>query len=299
MKILVIGSEGFIGKNCCSFFQKHGNLVWRADVKEQKEEKYFQLKAFETDFENIFKNDSFDVCINASGAAEVNFSFENPAKDFELNVWNVIKLLNALRLYNPKCKFINFSSAAVYGNPLHLPIHEKMIPKPLSPYGFHKLQSEYLLHEYHKFFNIPTCSMRVFSAYGPGLKKQLFWDLLKKINQNQTIELFGTGEESRDFIFIEDILIALDLIIKKSNFEGDIINVATGVEINIKEAVSTFYKIINPEIKFSFTGKIKLGDPNNWQADISKLKEFGFIPLYTLSEGLEKYVEWLKESELL
>ncbi len=201
----------------------------------------------------------------------------------------------AIRKYNPTCKFINFSSAAVYGNPSKLPIAESFPAKPLSPYGFHKLQSEYLLTEYHKSLGLHTCSLRVFSAYGEGLKKQLFWDLYQKAQRNDTVELFGTGQESRDFIYIKDLIRAVDLLIHHAPFEGDIFNVATGKETTIAEAARIFFSLYDPGKKFFFSGKAKIGDPNNWRADISALQSMGFQPTVTLEEGLNSYVKWLKE----
>lgn len=297
MKILIIGSEGFIGKNSVAYFQQSGHDVWQAGITDLQKDGYTLLNEENTDFEILFKTNRYDVCINASGSAHVGFSFENPIKDFELNVLNINKLLIAIRKYNPTCKFINFSSAAVYGNPTTLPISENAPTNPLSPYGFHKLQSELILKEYHKFFGLHTCSLRVFSAYGVGLKKQLFWDLYQKALQSRQVALFGTGEESRDFIHIADLLSALDKIIKNANFEGEVINVASGKEITINEAVTTFYRLFDEKINFEFTNKLKVGDPNNWCADIRKLKEIGFSPQYSLEAGLKKYIQWLKEKE--
>ncbi len=301
MKLLIIGSNGFIGGNALAFFERNGHEVVGCDIVLEKDlqakYKTVLLDPVQPDYENLFADHSYDVCINASGFAHVGFSFDNPEKDFELNVLNVNKLLVAIRKYNPKCKFINLSSAAVYGNPIKLPISEQADVKPLSPYGFHKLQSEYLLTEYHKFFGLHTCSLRIFSAFGPRLKKQLFWDLYQKSLQGSHVELFGTGEESRDFIFIEDLLQAINLIIYNSPFEGDIINAASGYETKVKDAVQTFYQLLDTTLTFSFSGRVKLGDPNNWQADISKLKRVGFNPTYSLEKGLKSYVKWLKEHE--
>lgn len=280
MKILIIGSQGFIGKHCVDYFSKYHQIT---------------AQGVTQDFDSLFVAEKYDVCINASGSANVGFSFENPAIDFELNVLNVNKLLVAIRQHNPTCKFINFSSAAVYGNPMKLPIAENTPTKPLSPYGFHKLQSEYLLTEYHKFFGLHTCSLRVFSAYGNGLKKQLFWDLYQKTLQNDNIELFGTGEESRDFIFIDDLIQTVALIIENAPFEGDIFNIASGEETKIKEVVKVFFDEFCPQKSYYFSGKQKIGDPNNWCADITKLKELGFKPQITIQLGLEKYAKWLKE----
>ena len=282
MKILIIGSQGFIGKHCVDYFSKYHQVT---------------AQGVTQDFGSLFVAQKYDVCINASGSANVGFSFENPAIDFELNVLNVNKLLVAIRQHNPTCKFINFSSAAVYGNPMKLPIAENTPTKPLSPYGFHKLQSEYLLTEYHKFFGLHTCSLRVFSAYGNGLKKQLFWDLYQKTLQNDKIELFGTGEESRDFIFIDDLIQTVAIIIENAPFEGDIFNIASGNETKIKEVVKVFFDEFCPQKSYYFSGKQKIGDPNNWCADISKIKELGFKSQITIQLGLEKYAKWLKENK--
>ena len=298
MKILIIGSNGFIGQHCVDFFTHAKHEVWTADVKENPDaERYFQVLPIQSDFNFIFEKENFDVCINASGSANVAFSFENPEIDFELNVLNVHKMLVAIRKHNPTCKFINFSSAAVYGNPSKLPISEDFATKPLSPYGFHKLQSEHLLTEYHKFFGLHTCSLRVFSAYGEGLKKQLFWDLYQKAQASQSVELFGTGEETRDFIHISDLVNAVNLIIQNAPFEGDIFNIASGEETKINNAVKIFFDLYNPEKKYVFSGKQKIGDPNNWRADISKIQSMGFQPIISMEEGLNKYVKWLKELE--
>ncbi|GGF08358.1 NAD-dependent epimerase/dehydratase family protein [Flavobacterium limi] len=295
MKILIIGSKGFIGSHCVDYFSNKGFEVWEADVNASQKEKFYKIERKNSDFSVAFKENKFDVCINASGSAHVGFSFENPSLDFELNVVNVQKILVAIRDYNSNCKFINFSSAAVYGNPKVLPISESTDCKPLSPYGFHKLQSELLLTEYHKFFGLNTCSLRVFSAYGPGLKKQLFWDLYQKAAQNNAVSLFGTGNETRDFIFIDDLLEIIKLIIDKSPFTGSIYNVASNTETTIAQAANVFIKEFSPQKKLVFNGETKIGDPNNWVADISKISEMGFQKTVGIEEGIKKYAKWVKE----
>jgi len=294
MKILIIGSKGFIGSHCVDFFTLKGFEVYQADVNESRDKNTYKIERQNSDFSKPFKEHQFDVCINASGSAHVGFSFENPSQDFELNVVNVQKILVAIRDYNSKCKFINFSSAAVYGNPQVLPIKENSVCKPLSPYGFHKLQSELLLTEYHKFFNLNTCSLRVFSAYGPRLKKQLFWDLYQKALQYDIVELFGTGIETRDFIYIDDLIHIIELIISNSPFHGSIYNVASNIETTIAEAGQIFIKEFAPEKNVAFNGEVKVGDPNNWLADISKISQVGYKRTVNLEEGIKKYVLWVK-----
>lgn len=297
MKILIIGSKGFIGSHCVDYYKSKGATVFQADVNESMEDNYYTIQPLNSNFSLPFQEHQFDVCVNASGSAHVGFSFDNPSKDFELNVINVQKILVAIRDYNKDCKFINFSSAAVYGNPQSLPIKENSVCKPLSPYGFHKLQSELLLTEYHNLFGLKTCSLRVFSTYGPGLRKQLFWDLYKKSLDNGVISLYGTGNETRDFIYIDDLIQIIDLVIQNSTFQGSIYNVASNVETRIAEAAQLFINTFSPERKVMFNGEEKVGDPVHWLADMEILKREGFKTQFTLYSGLKKYAEWLKENE--
>ena len=295
MKILIIGSRGFIGSHCVDHFKSKGFEVFQADVNESSVDNFYKINRQNSDYSILFKEHQFDVCINASGSAHVGFSFENPSRDFELNVVNVQKILVAIRDYNPGCKFVNFSSAAVYGNPQFLPIAENSNCKPLSPYGFHKLQSELLLTEYHKFFGLNTCSLRVFSAYGPRLKKQLFWDLYQKALQDEVISLYGTGSETRDFIYIDDLMQIMDLVIQHSPFQGSTYNVASQLETTIAEAARVFLNEFSPGKQLVFNGEVKVGDPNNWVADIENLKKYGFKARFNLNLGLKKYAEWIRE----
>ena len=293
MTILLIGSEGFIGSHCMAFFRLHGHEVMCCDVEERQEDNYISKSTLGSEYSMLFEGRKIDICINAAGSANVAYSYEFPERDFELNVALVINLLGAIKNHAPECKFINLSSAAVYGNPKTLPIREMDDLKPLSPYGYHKMLSEKLLSEYSYFFGLRTCSLRVFSAYGPGLKKHLFWDLYQKSKNSSVIRLFGTGNESRDFIYIDDLVSAIDLLIKFGNFRGETINVASGNESLISEAASIFANGFDHIERVDFTGESKMGDPVNWKADISKLRELQFKPRITLKEGVENYIQWL------
>lgn len=300
MNVIIIGSKGFIGNNLFNYFQIKGYNVSGADVMVDyaDTEHYFLIDASNSDYNDVFQHSKFDVCVNCSGAASVPESLMNPIRDYYLNTTNVFRILEAIRKHQPKCRFVNLSSAAVYGNPQVLPVNELLEPNPLSPYGFHKLQAEQICKEYWGFFGIPTCSLRIFSVYGPGLKKQIFWDLFRKAKSGIPFSLYGTGNESRDFIYILDLVKAIELVIKFSNFEADIVNVANGKEIKIEDAVSTFFSFFKPEIKYSFSGEIRKGDPVNWRADISKLINYGYHPSVDIITGLSSYYEWIEMNNL-
>ncbi|MEP7108050.1 MAG: NAD-dependent epimerase/dehydratase family protein [Ferruginibacter sp.] len=296
MRILIIGNEGFIGSTLFKYYKKSSVLVWGADIISKTADNYFFINSASPDYDDVFQNTSFDICVNASGAANVNFSVSNPAWDFELNNVNVFRMLDAIRKFQPGCKFIHISSAAVYGNPNSLPVPEIYPAMPLSPYGFHKWQSEILCREFTTVYGIQSVIVRIFSAYGPGLKKQLFWDLYQKRLQSAPIEIFGTGAESRDFIFIDDIVQAID-IISRAPFLYPVINVANGIEVTIGDAAAVFFKSMGGEISYSFNGQARKGDPINWKADISILKGLGYNQQVSFTQGIEKYCKWLKSEK--
>jgi dTDP-glucose 4,6-dehydratase/UDP-glucose 4-epimerase len=215
--------------------------------------------------------------------------------DYELNVNNVFKMLEAIRLNNPACKFISFSSAAVYGNPETLPIDESFLLNPISPYGWHKLYTEKLCQEYWRLHGVKTVSLRIFSVYGEYLRKQLFWDIYQKTLKSDHVELFGTGNETRDFIYIRDLMEVLSSVIGAAAFEGEPLNVASGVETTIYTAATSFCRAINPKITISFNGQTKPGDPLKWRADIRKLRALGFTPRFSFDEGIQQVAQWIKK----
>lgn len=298
MNILLIGAGGFIGSYCSSHLTAKGYTIFGADIsKSETDTRFYQIDKNIADFEKIFQDQEFDICINASGAASVPFSLESPKLDFELNTLNVVKILDAIRVHAPKCFFINFSSAAVYGNPECLPVTESMKPSPMSPYGWHKYYAELICREYATFFGIQSCNLRVFSAYGPRLEKQFFWDLFNKLKTDLDLELLGTGTESRDFIYVEDIAKCVELIIENRLKLPSIINVASGIETSIRKAAEIFSNLMGTGRKINFIGESRIGDPLNWKADISILQSIGFNPVFTLEQGLEEYILWLQKEK--
>jgi UDP-glucose 4-epimerase len=294
MNILVIGSKGFIGTHLYDYFKFKENIVcYGCDIKEDNFDKnYFKLFDIKIDFEILFSSNQFDVCINCSGAANVQDSLIHTLNDFELNVFNVILILDTIKKYNPDCKFINLSSAAVYGNPSFLPMIESSKIQPVSPYGIHKSISELLCFEYYKYFGIKTISLRIFSAYGPGLKKQIFWDWYCKSLKSDIVLLLGNGSESRDYIFIDDLVSVIDLAIFNAEFMGNSFNVANGNEIFIKEIAEIFFNYLKKD--YLFIDDSNLSDPLNWCANIEEIQKWGYIQKVSINSGIINYIEWAR-----
>jgi UDP-glucose 4-epimerase len=296
MKILVLGSHGFIGGNLVTSFISKGHSVTGCDLVEDVAVGYTYQKTsiLSPDFDTLFSNTAFDVCINASGSGNVGYSMSHPISDFEANAYSVAKVLDTIRKYKPDCKYIHISSAAVYGNPVSLPIKEQDVLAPLSPYGYHKLISEQICKEYHHVYNLPVTIIRPFSIYGNGLKKQLLWDICTKLKKSDTISLYGTGKESRDFIHITEVINLINLIIEKGVFKCDIYNAATGIETTVQQIASIFENHFGSNKKILFSGEVKEGDPLNWRADINNALTIGFIPSGNIESCIIDYIKWFR-----
>jgi UDP-glucose 4-epimerase len=296
VKILIIGSEGFIGSHLVEYF-RHRHEVYGAGLIPEPSQpyQYFQVSAAQPDWVNIFKTQSFNICINAAGSASVPYSMQHPASDFEYNVLHTMQLLEAIRLHSPLCRYLHISSAAVYGSPKSLPIEEAHHIQPLSPYGWHKYMAENICREYTLIYNIATAMVRPFSVYGPGLRKQLFWDLYQKFKSgDKQIELWGTGNESRDFIYISDLCYSFDLIMRHSAFRGTTYNIASGTETTVKEAAALLFAELDKKIAVTFNNHVREGDPINWQADISSILKYGFSPKISFPKGIQNLGQWLR-----
>jgi UDP-glucose 4-epimerase len=291
---LIVGSKGFIGSNLVQYLKDAGYEVWGADVVVDyvAAEQYSLVDATNANFHELFETRQFDVCVNCSGAASVPDSFKNPLRDFELNCANVYAILDAIRMLQPECRFINLSSA-VYGNPEKVPIKEESSLTPISPYGFHKRSSEDICKEFNYFFGVLSCSLRIFSAFGDGLKKQLFWDLYHRAKTEDPLRLYGSGKESRDFVYIGDLVRAIECVAQRASCNGEAINVGNGREVLIEDAVACFFENFDHDVTFEFSGEERKGDPNNWSADITKLNSLGYTQSFPLEVGLERYYRWL------
>lgn len=294
MNILIIGSNGFIGKSLYNYLSSSYN-VYGLDVVESNQKKFSQIISI-SEIENLEGINSFDFIINASGSTDVKRSNELPLNDFEKNTLNVYEILSIIKTKSPRSKFINISSGAVYGNKNSAAIETDKL-NPVSTYGFNKKMAENICEHFYNQFKISSYSLRIFSAYGPGLKRQLFWDLYKKSLKTNQIELYGDSTDYRDFIYIDDICEFIKIIIEKNISGYHVFNLSSGMLTTIESAVKCFCNILDKNLKYSFSGNSLQGYPKGVFGDISKAKKIGFIPKYTLKQGLKKTIEWIKEQK--
>jgi nucleoside-diphosphate-sugar epimerase len=281
--VLVLGSEGFIGSYVVNIGLFLGYDLTGIDILERSIIKYRYIKFSQLDLEieRFLVDNQFDLIINCAGSGDVPFSLENPIIDFEKNSRFVICILEAIRKYCPNARFIHLSSAAVYGNPLGLPVKESDGISPLSPYGYHKWIAEIICKEYSSLFGLSIVVVRPFSVYGPGLRKQLLWDVFQKGSTSNELILWGLGNETRDFIYVEDLVNALYTIDMEASELFIHYNLATVVAVTIIEVVAKLIHYLGWEKNITFNGIVRKGDPNFWQADISKLQKIGFFSRFS------------------
>jgi UDP-glucose 4-epimerase len=300
MKFLVTGAGGFIGTHLSAYLSRQQYdltcIVKNAKASDLScsSTKVHELQLPSPEIYKIIAETQPDVLIHAAGMSSVPLSVENPLQDFAYGPPVVFQLLDALRIHSPDCAFILISSAAVYGNPTRLPISEDMALMPISPYGFHKLQSESLVKEFSTLYGVPGVSMRIFSAYGTGLKKQLLWDLCQKANRENEILVMGGGSETRDFIHVSDICRAIKLICKQDDFHGQAINICSGTSTPISDIALLLAAQFPHHPSIRFSGENIPGSPLQWQGDNSWLSSRGFECSVSLLKGIQEYVRWYK-----
>lgn len=299
--VLITGVAGFLGRYIARHFYQRGWQVIGIDTSSPENAPSGILKHYysfrlpsKDELNTLLDQYSPDACIHCAGRASVGLSMSEPSADFYANTLVTFEMLNALRLHAPRCRFIFLSSAAVYGNPSSLPIEESQSSSPLSPYGFHKFYSENLCLEFSKIYSIPTASLRIFSAYGPGLRRQVIWDICQKILSRNRLTLQGTGQESRDFIHAVDIARATEIVINSAPMRGEVYNLANGEEWKISEIAELVLRAMGVEYPINFDGMSTPGNPLRWQASIAKLQGLGFSPSINIEQGITTFCNWCR-----
>jgi UDP-glucose 4-epimerase len=299
--LLITGVSGFIGAYVAAAAQREGWPVIGIDRIKPSQPVLDCLTEFQPaslgreSIVGLIQRHAPAVCIHCAGQASVPQSFEIPLADFEAGPQATIALFEQLRKHAPQCRVVMLSSAAVYGNPRELPIHETHAVAPLSPYGWHKLIAEQLCREYHNLFNLPVAIVRIFSAYGEGLRRQVCWDLCEKFAQPSEVVLQGTGVESRDFIHASDIAQGLLAVAERGQMNGRIYNLANGEEVQISQVAEQIRTALGmAERSFHFSGDLPLGTPVRWRADITSVRQLRFAPAQTFATGIANYVMWWK-----
>ena len=297
MKVLITGVNGFIGHHVAQKYAEMGHEVIGLDKNSANDAyKTYVADMLNSDLSTLLTEIAPDLIIHCAGLANVAYSLQCPEEDFESNTCMVYLLLESMRKAGlENCRFLFLSSAAVYGQPVKLPVGEEDAQCPMSPYALHKKMAEEICTYYITKYQFDIRILRIFSTYGPGLKKQIFWDMHQKLVHTGKLELFGTGNESRDYIYIDDLTEAICLIAADEQSAYLVWNVANGTEVTTREIAEIFVDIEEiPRDRIVFNGIIREGDPMNWCANIDRLLQLGYKQKVSITDGVRAYVDWVR-----
>jgi len=237
-----------------------------------------------------------DAVMHQAAITSVPFSIKNPKLTYDVNVAATTNLLKSC-VKNDVARFIFASSSAVYGAAKKMPISENTPTGPLSPYGEYKLRIEKYCQKLWKECKLETVCLRYFNVYGPrqtdgqyAVVISGFFDRLK--NRLPPI-IYGDGEQTRDFIYVSDVVEANILALDREKAAGKILNIGTGKATSINQLSRTFMKLMRRSgVKPKYMAP-RAGDIRHSQADITKAKKIlGYKPRISLEQGLKKFIEW-------
>lgn len=320
--VLVTGGAGYIGSIVSKkLIEEEYNVIIVDDLSKghkeaiQPKAKFYQCCTLDkTKFEKVFKeNTNIDAIIHFAANIEVGESVELPGKYFYNNVVGSLNTIDLAKDNNIKA-FIFSSTAAVYGNPLSVPIKEDSLTIPINPYGVSKLQVEQFLQAYYKAYNLNYAILRYFNACGAykgfgedhSPETHLIPNIFKTaLGKQEALKIFGNdydtkdGTAIRDYIHIEDLasahILALEGILN-NKISNDAFNIGCGSGYSVKEVFETAKEVSSIDIPYEMTGK-RAGDSARLIADTTKIQQLlGWKPEHDLKSILSTAWEWHKNN---
>jgi len=310
MIALVTGAAGFVGSHLCELLLEAGHAVRGVDSftdyypRLLKEENVLPLLGrpgfalVEGDLATVPLEgllDGVDRIYHLAGQPGVRPSWGSEFRTYvRQNIEVTQKLLEACRS-RPIHKFLYASSSSVYGDAESYPTPESIRPRPISPYGVTKLAAEHLCELYRVNFSVPTASLRLFTVYGPRQRPDMaFCRLVTAAVNGEPFELYGTGEQTRDFTFVGDVVQAMALA-AASEWCG-VANIGGGARTSMNEVLGIVESLAGPvEV---VRGAVQHGDVRHTAADTHVAAEaFDYSPRTSLPTGLRAMVDWARERE--
>lgn len=240
-----------------------------------------------------------EVVYHLAGGSSVGASLANPAGDFAATVGGTAILLEWLRNSAATTRLVAVSSAAVYGNIHRDAINEAAATDPYSSYGAHKYAMEATVKGWSSSFGIPAVAVRLFSVYGPGLRKQLLWDLSNRLHQETgPVALGGSGDELRDWTHVDDVVRAIEVASSLANVGMPIINAGSTVGSSVRQVSHRLAQAFDSDpARIAFSGKARPGDPFSLVAAPGQLADLGFEWRIGVEEGLQTYADWYRAAQ--
>jgi nucleoside-diphosphate-sugar epimerase len=310
-KFLVTGGAGFIGSNICRKLASDGCFVRVVDnlltgKKSNLAGIIEDIDFIEADMgdEKVARSamEDIDVVLHQGALPSVPRSVDDPALTHKHCVDATFTLLLAARDAGVK-RFVYASSSAAYGDTPTLPKVETMPPSPLSPYAVGKLTGEYYCSVFHEVYGLETISLRYFNVFGPHQDPTSQYAaaipaFVTAILQDKPPTIYGDGEQSRDFTYVDNVVDANLLAARVKHTAGEVVNIACGQAVTVNETIAIINELLGKDIKPKYEPP-RPGDVKYSLADISLAKKIiGFRPKIQFKQGLQKAIDWYRENLL-
>ena len=306
---LVTGGAGFIGSHLVEELANEGQRIRVLDnlstgKKENLEPFLSKIEFIEGDIRDLEllqeAMDSVDYVLHQAAIPSVPRSVKDPLTTNSANVDGTLNVLLAVRDAGVK-RVVYASSSSVYGDSPVLPKHENMTPEPRSPYAVSKLAGELYCQAFHQVYGLETVILRYFNVFGPrqdpssqysGVVAKFITSLL----EGKEVTIFGDGEQSRDFTYVENVVEANLLATKATGVSGGVFNIACGDRLSVNELARLLAEIVGVDPKFEPRyAAPRPGDVLHSQADVLKARErLDYEAKVGTREGFERAVEWYK-----
>ncbi|WP_273277822.1 SDR family oxidoreductase [Methanothrix soehngenii] len=307
-KIVITGGAGFIGSHIAEALVEDHEVVIVDNlddyysptlkqrnldcIMEKGDLDFVQGDITDLDLLRNVIDDTVDYVFHEAAQAGVRISVEDPFKPNNVNVLGTLNVLKA-SLDAGVRRVINASSSSVYGKVQYLPFDEAHPTMPVSPYGVSKLAAEHYCRVFYEVYGLPTVSLRYFTVYGPRMRPDLAISIFtRKMHASEPITVFGDGEQTRDFTYIDDIVRANLKLLGTDAADGYAMNIGGGQKITVNDLIAHLRKITGSTSEVMHSNKQK-GDAEHTLADVGRAKELvEYSSEVSIGEGLDRFVEW-------
>jgi UDP-glucose 4-epimerase len=298
-RAVVLGGAGFMGQYVIEALLRRGSEVLvvggRRDEPSTTDVQVVPGELDDLPIADIVGEGAWDSVFHLAGPADVPRSVEAPVEDLSATTVTTVRMLDALRRLAKPPAFLYVSSAAVYGDAQELPIMEDHGLRPVSPYGASRLATEHYVRQCSGLFGMRTLSVRPFSVYGPGQRKQVVFDLLRRsFASGDRLHVNGPADVSRDFVYVGDVAEALVALMSRAGGRGEAYNLASGRETTLRELAETIVEVTGSGKRLEFEKALRIGDPRRWVGDTGRAAALGVKLTTSLRDGLGKTAKWLK-----
>ena len=312
-KVVITGGAGFIGSHIAAEVAKEYEVAiidnlddyYSPDLKRRNLEillanpnvRFVEGDITDTDLLRRVIDSDVEFVYHEAAQAGVRISVENPFKPNNVNVLGTLNVLKA-SLDAGVERVINASSSSVYGKVQYLPFDEAHPTMPVSPYGVSKLAAEHYCRVFYEVYGLPTVSLRYFTVYGPRMRPDLAISIFtRKMLANEPIMVYGDGEQTRDFTYIDDIVRVNRRLLETSTADGYAMNVGGGHRITVNDLIAHLREITGSASEVVYSDKQK-GDAEHTLADTSLAEKLvGYRPEVSIRDGLGRFVEWYRGGE--